>query len=101
MTQPKNIRIRKWLNAVDSYDNGWIKFTSHIRSAKTNPYMESQLTIADCNRQITLSTACDSKRDWDRLQKKLLILETSLREYRLGLEKHRDWILSTYEAEKK
>jgi len=85
------MRIRKWLNPINSHDTGWIKFTLDSSSHD----VDCALTIADCQRSITIdcsSSIYSGGRTKAQAIKKLDMMIDSLaqvkEEYENAFEKH-------------
>lgn len=76
MNKPKDWSKREWLNPPGSYDNGWVKYnvaTEEWDKTRGGRGVDiyGSLLIADCSRTITLNLDVSTKRDYNRVIKKL------------------------------
>lgn len=76
MKIPVVYHIRKWLNTVESFDMGWIKFT--LGYAKHG--IECELVIADCGRNIKLNADAHNEEKMKEQLSKISLLITSLQD---------------------
>jgi hypothetical protein len=86
---------RGWLNGAEHYDTGFYKLsqTGELRSRegkKDSMYVDIQLTLADCSRQIHLNFDCMKKTDIDVRLKKVRALQNVLKDIETTLLECKD-----------
>ncbi len=91
-----DINIRDWLNPVDSYDTGSYKVTvsARRRIGETKKLswddIDIDFIIADCNRQVSLSFSCSTKKAARERLQKVAKLERALSTIRGVLDDYLD-----------